>query len=67
MNPIPAQTEPVVASGLQDWVRGKIRLKYFGLRTRKAYVDWIKRFTRHFRKWHFAVPAPDRRTAIADS
>jgi integron integrase len=37
---------------LLDLVRGKIRLKHYSIRTEQAYVDWIKRFIRHFDKQH---------------
>jgi len=37
---------------LLDQVRGKIRLKHYSLRTEQVYVDWIKRFIRHFDKRH---------------
>ena len=40
------------APKLLDQVRGKIRLKHYSLRTEEAYVDWIKRFIRHFDKRH---------------
>ena len=52
MNSIPAHSEPVAAPRLLDQVRGKIRLKHYSLRTEQAYVDWIKRFIRHFGKRH---------------
>jgi integron integrase len=52
MNSIPAHPEPVAAPRLLDQVRGKIRLKHYSLRTEQAYVDWIKRFIRHFGKRH---------------
>lgn len=52
MNSIPAQTEPAAAPRLLDQVRGKIRLKHYSLRTEQTYVDWIKRFIRHFGKRH---------------
>jgi len=37
---------------LLDQVRGKIRLKHYSLRTEQAYIEWIKRFIRHFDKRH---------------
>lgn len=40
------------APKLLDRVRGKIRLKHYSLRTEEAYVDWIRRFIRHFDKRH---------------
>lgn len=50
MNSIPAHSEPVAAPRLLDKVRSKIRLKHYSLRTEQTYVDWIKRFIRHFGK-----------------
>nr|ART35896.1 B547 [uncultured bacterium] len=35
-----------------DQMRGNIRLKHYSIRTEQAYVDWIKRFIRHFDKRH---------------
>ena len=52
MNSIPAHSELAAAPRLLDQVRGKIRLKHYSLRTEQAYVDWIKRFIRHFGKRH---------------
>ena len=52
MNSIPAKCEPAATPRLLDQVRGKIRLKHYSLRTEQAYVDWIKRFIRHFGKRH---------------
>ena len=52
MNSIPAHPEPVAAPRLLDQVRGKIRLKHYSPRTEQTYVDWIKRFIRHFGKRH---------------
>ncbi len=40
------------APRLLDQVRGKIRLKHYSLRTEQAYLDWIRRFIRHFGKRH---------------
>jgi integron integrase len=37
---------------LLDQVRGKIRFKHYSLRTEQAYLDWIKRFIRHYGKRH---------------
>ncbi|MBI3526197.1 MAG: integron integrase [Betaproteobacteria bacterium] len=45
-------TQSVVAPKLLDQVRGKIRLKHYSIRTEQAYLDWIKRFIRHFGKKH---------------
>ena len=52
MESIPAQNEPSATPRLLDQVRGKIRLKHYSLRTEQTYVDWIKRFIRHFGKRH---------------
>ena len=40
------------APRLLDQVRGKIRLKHYSIRTEEAYLDWIRRFIRHFGKRH---------------
>jgi site-specific recombinase XerD len=45
-------TSTVAAPKLLDQVRGKIRLKHYGIRTGQAYLDWIKRFILHFDKRH---------------
>jgi integron integrase len=52
MDSIPAQNDLVATPRLLDQVRGKIRLKHYSLRTEQTYVDWIKRFIRHFGKRH---------------
>ena len=52
MESIPAQNELSATPRLLDQVRGKIRLKHYSLRTEQTYVDWIKRFIRHFGKRH---------------
>jgi integron integrase len=52
MNSLPACFEPDAAPRLLDQVRGKIRVKHYSIRTEQAYVDWIKRFIRHFGKRH---------------
>ena len=52
MNSIPARLEAAATPRLLDQVRGKIRLKHYSLRTEQTYVDWIKRFIRHFGKRH---------------
>ncbi|MDK9701731.1 MAG: integron integrase [Sulfuritalea sp.] len=52
MNSIPAHSETAATPRLLDQVRGKIRLKHYSLRTEQTYVDWIKRFIRHFGKRH---------------
>ena len=52
MNSIPARSDVAATPRLLDQVRGKIRLKHYSLRTEQTYVDWIKRFIRHFGKRH---------------
>ena len=47
-----AQIQSAAAPKLLDQVRGKIRLKHYSIRTEQAYLDWIKRFIRHFGKRH---------------
>jgi integron integrase len=47
-----SSTESTSAPRLLDQVRGKIRLKHYSMRTEHAYVEWIKRFIRHFGKRH---------------
>lgn len=37
---------------LLDQVRARIRFKHYSIRTEQAYVDWIKRFVRHFGTRH---------------
>ncbi|WP_420851694.1 phage integrase N-terminal SAM-like domain-containing protein [Propionivibrio soli] len=37
---------------LLDHVRSRIRLKHYSIRTEQAYLDWIRRFIRHFGKRH---------------
>ena len=46
------QMQSAPAPKLLDQVRGKIRLKHYSIRTEQAYLDWIKRFIRHFGKRH---------------
>ena len=46
------QKQSAPAPKLLDQVRGKIRLKHYSIRTEQAYLDWIKRFIRHFGKKH---------------
>lgn len=40
------------APRLLEQVRGVIRRKHYSIRTEQAYLDWIKRFIRHFDKRH---------------
>lgn len=44
--------EREAAPRLLDQVRSRIRFKHYSIRTEQAYVDWIKRFIRHFGKQH---------------
>ena len=37
---------------LLEQVRARIRFKHYSIRTEQAYLDWIKRFIRHFDKKH---------------
>jgi integron integrase len=37
---------------LLDQVRERIRFKHYSIRTEQAYLDWIRRFIRHFGKKH---------------
>jgi integron integrase len=37
---------------LLEQVRGRIRFLHYSMRTEQAYLDWIKRFIRHFGKRH---------------
>ena len=37
---------------LLEQVQGRIRFKHYSIRTEQAYLDWIKRFIRHFGKRH---------------
>jgi integron integrase len=46
------QIQSTPAPKLLDQVRGKIRVKHYSIRTEQAYLDWIKRFIRHFGKKH---------------
>lgn len=46
------QSEPGSAPRLLEQVRARIRYKHYSIRTEQAYVDWIKRFIRHFGKRH---------------
>ncbi|MDK9725395.1 MAG: integron integrase [Sterolibacteriaceae bacterium MAG5] len=52
MDSITASREAASSPRLLAQVRGKIRLKHYSLRTEQVYVDWIKRFIRHFDKRH---------------
>jgi integron integrase len=52
MSSITSHSESVSAPRLLEQVRGRIRFKHYSIRTEQAYVDWIKRFIRHFDKRH---------------
>jgi integron integrase len=52
MSSIPLQAEQGSAPRLLEQVRGRIRFKHYSIRTEQAYLDWIKRFIRHFGKRH---------------
>ena len=43
---------PGPVSGLLDQVRDRIRVLHYSIRTEAVYLDWIKRFIRHFDKRH---------------
>ena len=48
----PSFAAPASPPRLLDQVRSRIRFKHYSIRTEQAYVDWIKRFIRHFDKRH---------------
>ena len=52
MPTITSSVERGAAPRLLDQVRARIRFKHYSIRTEQAYVDWIKRFIRHFGKRH---------------
>ena len=52
MPTITSSVEPGSAPRLLEQVRARIRFKHYSIRTEQAYVDWIKRFIRHFGKQH---------------
>ena len=52
MPSITSYTETGSAPRLLDQVRARIRFKHYSIRTEQAYLDWIKRFIRHFGKRH---------------
>ena len=45
-------SESGLSPRLLDQVRARIRVKHYSIRTEQAYVDWIRRFIRHFGKRH---------------
>ncbi|MBT9462020.1 MAG: hypothetical protein IV084_10230 [Rugosibacter sp.] len=40
---------------LLDHVRGKIRLTHYNIQPEQSYINWIKRFIRHFDKANHAL------------
>ena len=52
MSSITSLTEVMSAPRLLEQVRARIRFKHYSIRTEHTYVDWIKRFIRHFGKRH---------------
>jgi integron integrase len=52
MSSIPFLAEQGSAPRLLEQVRGRIRFKHYSIRTEQAYLDWIRRFIRHFGKRH---------------
>jgi integron integrase len=49
-NPSSANVAP--PPRLLEQVRARIRFKHYSIRTEQAYLDWIRRFIRHFDKRH---------------
>ena len=52
MSVITSSSGAVSAPRLLEQVRARIRFKHYSIRTEQAYLDWIKRFIRHFGKQH---------------
>lgn len=52
MSAVSSPTDTTGAPRLLDQVRDRVRLKHYSIRTEQAYLDWIKRFIRHFDKRH---------------
>jgi len=52
MPSIPSSAESVASPRLLEQVRARIRFKHYSIRTEQAYLDWIRRFIRHFGKQH---------------
>ena len=52
MSSIPSPSESAAAPRLLEQVRGRILFKHYSIRTEQAYLDWIRRFIRHFGKRH---------------
>ena len=47
-----SSVQSVAAPRLLEQVRARIRFKHYSIRTEQAYLDWIRRFVRHFGKQH---------------
>jgi integron integrase len=52
MSSFPSSPDLGSAPRLLEQVRGRFRFLHYSLRTEQAYLDWIKRFIRHFGKRH---------------
>ncbi|MBL8413274.1 MAG: integron integrase [Propionivibrio sp.] len=52
MSSFTSLAESISAPRLLEQVRARIRFKHYSIRTEHTYVDWIKRFIRHFGKRH---------------
>ncbi|RTL58170.1 MAG: integron integrase [Rhodocyclaceae bacterium] len=52
MSENPSSSAGPATPRLLDQVRDKIRIKHYSMRTEQAYLDWIRRFIRHFDKRH---------------
>ena len=50
--PLVNRTEDAQPLRLLDQVRARIRVKHYALRTEHTYIDWIKRYIKHFDKRH---------------
>src|ERR1035437_1489965 len=48
----PSCVVPASAPRLMEQVRGRIRFKHYSFRTEQTYLDWIRRFIRHFGNRH---------------
>ena len=46
------RTQPPAPPRLLDQLRTRIRAKHYSIRTEDAYVDWTRRFIRHFDRRH---------------
>ena len=48
----PSSVSSASSPRLLEQVRARIRFKHYSIRTEQAYLDWIRRFIRHFDKKH---------------